>query len=144
MLIDDRRHGQNLRCGSHPSKEAGATDPQHFPAERPTPRARSVATAATVVPNEVPRGREPADVTDPADDDRGHQRPDPVYVGDGRLRRLDGGDVALADLLAGGVEDADLDQQAQQGVQPADRACPLGGDLMVAAARRADHHLVPQ
>ncbi len=87
-------------------------------------------------------------------------------------------DVASADLLAGGVEGADLveqlpcggdplgrdrpvdvhagqeflgsvdgqrpagatlDQQTQQGVQPADRAGPLGGDLMVAIGQQAQH-----
>lgn len=64
-----------------------------------------------VVPSEVPGGREPADVTDSADDDRRHQRPDPEHLGDGRLRRLNRRDVASADLNTRCVESADLVEQ---------------------------------
>ena len=139
---------------------------------------RGFDRSGPVVAGEVPGGREAADVTDSADDDRRGQRSDPVHLGDGRLRRLERRDVTSADLDAGGVEGADLveqlacggdpldrdrpvdvhagqeflgsgdgqraagaslDEQAQQGVQPADRTGPLGGDLMVAIGQQAQH-----
>ena len=37
---------------------------------------------------------------------------------------------------------ATLDQQTQQGMQPTDRASPVGGDLMVTIGQQAQHHPV--
>jgi hypothetical protein len=77
------------------------------------------------VAGEVSGGREPADVTDAADDDRSCQRADSVDVGDGAGGRGDHGRGPFADLASGVVEHADLVEHLL--------GCgdPLGGDAVV-------------
>jgi len=73
------------------------------------------------IAGEVSSGREPADVADATDDDRGGQRADPVDVGDRGRRSRDDRGGAFADIDTGGVEHPDLVQQLGPDCDPLDR-----------------------